>query len=215
MWPSFLSAGLCLIVHHSWTGSKLATTANNWRWTVMNLCPLWDTNHDCWCRKPSFLKLFRGHFKPGNTLGHFPGQWICLRCFVPLRGYKISSWPLDWGLFKNSKLRDKEEPVTGMLTGANRPGQRCGKYQSVCSGTGTCSVSLGRQTRQHQCVKEMTSVTHSRGPVERGRLSSCGTDNVLSVSALISHHKWIQYPLVIPGCEKFRSCLFCSVCLPQ
>lgn len=65
-------------------------------------------------------------------------------------------------LLLNHELRDKEEAVTDMLMGANQLERRCGKYQSVCSWTGTCTVSLGRQTRQHRCVKEMTSVTLKR-----------------------------------------------------
>lgn len=39
-WPPLLSAGSNVIVHQSWTGNEPATTANNQRWTVMNLCPL-------------------------------------------------------------------------------------------------------------------------------------------------------------------------------
>lgn len=51
------------------------------------------------------------------------------------------------------------EPVTDMLTSANQPGPRWGKYQSVCSWNGTCTVSPDRHTRQHRCVKAMTSLT--------------------------------------------------------
>lgn len=49
-----------------------------------------------------------------------------------------------------------------MLTGANQPVHRCGKKQKVCSCTRTCTVSPGQQSRQHQCVKVMTSVTLKR-----------------------------------------------------
>ena len=47
VWPSLLSAGFesdC--VRRSWTGNKPAATANNWRWTVMNSCPLWNTHRE-------------------------------------------------------------------------------------------------------------------------------------------------------------------------
>lgn len=71
---------------------------------------------------------------------------------------------------------------------------------SVCSWTTTWTVSLGRQTRQHQCVKEMTSVTLKRPKWKEAG----GTDNILWMSLLISHHKWMR-PVILDG-EEFRSC---------
>ena len=87
--------------------------------------------------------------------------------------------------FLNSELRDKGEPVTGMLTGANQAGHRCGKYQSVCSWTRFCTVSLGRQSRQAPMC-EIDDLSHAQeARVERGG----SLPEELIIIFLISHHK--------------------------
>lgn len=91
-----------------------------------------------------------------------------------------------------------------MLTGANQPGHRCGKYQSVCSWPETCTVSPGRQTRQNQCVKEMNSVTLKR-PEWKETETSRGNDNVQSMGLLICHSEWMQQLHAILDCQKFRA----------
>ncbi len=120
--PSLLSAGSSLIVHRSWTGNKPATTANNWRWAVMNSCPLWNT-HTVWAlRQEVSLKQLLGHLC-------WSGMPSC-----PVHSFAALKRPLSlyWTIFfKDSELRDKEEPVTGLLTGANQPGHSCGKYQRL------------------------------------------------------------------------------------
>lgn len=86
--------------------------------------------------------------------------------------------------FLNSELRDKEEWQSGMLTGANQAGHRCGKYQSVCSWTRFCTVSLGRQSRQAPMC-EIDDLSHAQeARVEReGALPE-----ELIIIFLISHH---------------------------
>lgn len=75
------------------TGNKPATTANNWRWTVMNSCPLWNTHRERWgrktlysnCRKWRNISLGTADNQDCPKVAHCTVQ-------LPLRGRWVSTW---------------------------------------------------------------------------------------------------------------------------
>ncbi len=154
------------------TGNKPATTANNWRWTVMNSCPLWNTHRERWgrktlysnCRKWRNISLGTADNQDCPKVAHCTVQ-------LPLRG----RWVSTWLFFLKTASWDKDEPVTDMLTCANQPERRCGKYQSVPGpGPGLC----------HQADRPDSTDVRKRWPQSLSRGPS-------GKEELLTYYEWV------------------------